>query len=145
VNPTIRLLGPDDAQVLERVAAGVFDNAVDPRWTAEFLNDHRHHLAVAIDGGEVVGMATAVHYVHPDKRPELWINEVGVSPTHRGRGIARALLEALFAQGRALGCRQASVGTDPANIAARRLYRAVGGVESAEHFIMVEFDLAGSD
>ena len=59
-------------------------------WTAEFLADSRHHLAVAVDEGRVVGMASAVHYVHPDKPPELWINEVGVAPTHRGLGIGRA-------------------------------------------------------
>ena len=36
---TIRILGPGDSAVLEHVAEGVFDNAVDPRWTAEFLAD----------------------------------------------------------------------------------------------------------
>ena len=81
--PTIRILGPGDAAVLDHVAEGVFDNAVDPRWTAEFLADSRHHLAVAVDDGQVVGMASAVHYVHPDKPPELWINEVRVGPLGR--------------------------------------------------------------
>jgi hypothetical protein len=53
VNPTIRILGPTDATVLDRVAPGVFDNPVDPRWTAEFLADVRHHLAAALDGDQV--------------------------------------------------------------------------------------------
>ena len=86
-------------------------------------------------------MASAVHYVHPDKPPELWINEVGVAPTHRGLGIGRRLLEALFERGRALGCRQAWVGTEASNTAARRLYAAAGGVEAPEPFVMVEFRL----
>jgi hypothetical protein len=47
VNPTIRILGLEDAAVLDRVAPGVFDNAVDPRWAAEFLADSRHYLAGA--------------------------------------------------------------------------------------------------
>ena len=79
-NVAIRRIGPDDAAVLDRVADDVFDYPIDPRWTAEFLADRRHHLAVALDGDLVVGMASAVHYVHPDKPPELWINEVGVAP-----------------------------------------------------------------
>lgn len=141
IGPTIRILGPGDASVLGCVAADVFDNPVDPRWTAEFLADPRHHLAVAIDDGRVVGMASSVHYVHPDKPPELWVNEVGVAPTHRGRGIGRRLLEALFERGRALGCRQAWVATEPGNVAARRLYAAAGGTESPEPSVMVEFDL----
>jgi aminoglycoside 6'-N-acetyltransferase I len=76
MSPIIRLLGPGDDSVLDNVASGIFDNAIDRRWTAEFLSDQRHHLAVAIDEGRVVGMASAVHYVHPDKAPHLCINEV---------------------------------------------------------------------
>lgn len=139
--PTIRILGPADAPVLDRVAPQVFDNAVDPRWAAEFLADPRHHLAVALDADVVVGMASGVHYVHPDKPPQLWINEVGVAPTHQGRGIGHRLLEALFERGRALGCRQAWVGTETSNTPARRLYAAAGGVEASEAFVMVEFRL----
>jgi GNAT superfamily N-acetyltransferase len=135
----IRILGPDDAAVLDRVAPDVFDHAIGSRWTAEFLADPRHHLAVVLIEGRVVGMASAVHYVHPDKPPELWVNEVGVAPAHRGRGIGRRLLEALFARGRDLGCREAWVGTERENIPARRLYAAAGGEES--DMVMVSFRL----
>ena len=31
-----------------------------------------------MDEEQIVGFASAVHYVHPDKPPELWINEMGV-------------------------------------------------------------------
>jgi ribosomal protein S18 acetylase RimI-like enzyme len=142
----IRVLGPDDAAVFDRVAPGVFDHDPDPRWTAEFLADARHHLAVAVDdaqegGPRVVGMASAVHYIHPDKPPELWVNEVGVAEAYRGRGVGRRLLAALFERGRALGCREAWVLTERDNAAARRLYAAAGGEE--EDVVMVSFRLAG--
>lgn len=139
---TVRMLGPDDAAVLHRVAPDVFDNDVDVHWTTEFLADPRHHLVVALDGGTVVGMASAVHYVHPDKPPELWVNEVGVAPTHQGQGIGRQLMEALLARGRELGCREAWVLTDYANAAARRLYASVGGADAPEPTLMVSFRLA---
>jgi hypothetical protein len=58
--------------------------ATDPVLTPQFLSDPRHHLAVAIDEGWVVGMASAVHYVHPDKAPQLFINEVAVTPPYQG-------------------------------------------------------------
>jgi GNAT superfamily N-acetyltransferase len=96
----IKILGPEDGAVLDNVDADVFDHPVDPRWAAEFLIDRRHHLAVAILDGQVVGMASAVHYVHPDKPPELWINEVGVAASQRNQGIGRRLLAALFGRGR---------------------------------------------
>jgi len=136
---TIRILGAGEARLLDRVAPDVFDNDVDARWAAEFLADRRHHLAVAVDDGVVVGMASAVHYVHPDKPPELWVNEVGVAPSHQRRGIGRALLQTLFARGRELGCREAWVLTDDANTAARGLYVAVGGEETPA--VMVSFRL----
>ena len=135
------MLGPADAAVLERVADGVFDNPPDPRWTAEFLGDPRHHIAVALDGDQVVGMASAVHYLHPDKPPELWVNEVGVAPAHEGQGIGRQLLQALFAHGRALGCTAAWPGTQPDNLPARRLYAAVGGVELPMVYVAFNLEL----
>jgi aminoglycoside 6'-N-acetyltransferase I len=133
------MLGPSDAEVLESVAPDVFDHAIEPRWTAEFLADPRHHMAVALVDGQVVGMASAVHYVHPDKPPELWANEVGVAPSHQRRGIGKQLLAALFAHGRALGCGEAWLGTEETNEPARRLYAAVGGSE--EPMVYVTFDL----
>ena len=144
---TIRVLGPADAPVLQHVAAEVFDYPVDARWSAEFFADPRHHLAVAIDdeSGQVVGMASGVHYVHPDKPPELWVNEVGVAPTHQRRGVGRQTLAALLAHGRALGCREAWVLTSYDNTAARRMYAAVGGVEEREPALMITFALADGE
>ena len=138
----IRLLGPDDRAVLERVVPGVFDGPVHPHWCAEFLTDPRHHLVVALDAGLVVGMVSGVHYVHPDKAPELWINEVAVSSTHRSLGIGRQMLARMLAQGRALGCTEAWVLTDTDNAAAQRLYERAGGVEYPGGCAMYTFPLA---
>jgi len=137
----VRLLGPGDGEILRHVGADVFDDDVQPSLAAEFLADPRHHLAVAIDAGVVVGMASAVHYVHPDKPPELWVNEVGVASTHRGRGIGSAVLNALLAHGRALNCAQAWVLTERANVEAMRLYERCGGVAHSPDSVMFEFQL----
>jgi aminoglycoside 6'-N-acetyltransferase I len=138
----IRHLGPEDEHVLRQVAAGVFDHDVDPALAAEFLGDSRHHLVVAIEDGTVVGFASGVHYVHPDKPAELWINEVGVAPSHQRRGLGKQLLRVIFARGRALGCREAWVLTSPANGPAVRLYESVGGVDMADPPVMFTFRLA---
>lgn len=127
----VRLLVPGDEPLLREAVVDVFDEAVDPSLAEEFLRDPRHHIAVALVEGRVVGFASAVHYVHPDKPAELWINEVGVAPAYRRRGFARALLDALKKRGRDLGCRIAWVLTEPDNIAARRLYESCGGREEA--------------
>jgi aminoglycoside 6'-N-acetyltransferase I len=138
----IRLLGPGDRAALDRVAPDVFDNPIDARWAAEFFADARHHLAVAVDGDLVIGMASAVHYIHPDKPPELWINEVGVAAAYQQQGIGGRLLRALFDHGRELGCGQAWVLTDWENEAARRLYASVGGREEPpDGAVLVTFEL----
>ena len=67
----VRVLRKGDEAVLRNVALGVFDNSVDDAMSSEFLSDPRHHLAVAVDGDCGVGMASAVHYLHHDKSPEL--------------------------------------------------------------------------
>jgi ribosomal protein S18 acetylase RimI-like enzyme len=128
----IRILGPHDGDVLSRVADGVFDDEVSPELSTEFLQDSRHHLAVAVEADTVVGFASAVHYVHPDKPAELWINEVGVAPSHQRQGVGQRLLEALFDLGHRLGCREAWVLTEQSNVAAKRLYESVGGSEPPE-------------
>ena len=138
----IRLLDSTDGAVLDRVAPDVFDGPIQTPWTAEFLADERHHLAVAVADDLVVGIASAVHYIHPDKPPELWINEVGVAATYRERGIGTALLDALFDHSRALGCAEAWVLTEEDNTAARRLYARAGGTEE-ERPVYVTFDLSG--
>lgn len=125
----VRLLGSDEADVLDNVAPDVFDHQIHPRWCAEFFADPRHHLVVALDGDLVVGMASGVHYVHPDKAPELWINEVAVAPTHHGQGIGRRLVTTLVQHGATLGCGEAWVLTSPANEPARRMYVAAGAVD----------------
>ena len=123
---TCRLAGPDDAGLFRRVAEGVFDRAIEPRLLTEFLSDPRHHMAVADDGGVIVGFVSAVDYVHPDKPRQLWVNEVGVASAHRRGGIGRQLLQLMIEHGRALGCTEAWVLTDSDNEAANSLYRSAG-------------------
>jgi len=138
----VRLLGAEDTALLDRIAPGVFDDPLDAAATRRFLGDPRHHLAVAIDGGTVVGMASAVHYDHPDKpAPEMWVNEVGVAPTHRERGLGKRLLARLIEEARALGCHEAWVLTDRSNHPALRLYRALGGRETPHEQVMLTFVL----
>ena len=135
----IHILQAGDASVLDQVADDVFDRPVDPVWSAEFLADPRHHLVVAIDDGIVVGMASGVHYGHPDKPPQLFINEIGVARSHQGRGIGRRVLDVLLERGRALGCSEAWVLTDESNSIARKLYAGAGGEIDSEPAIMYTF------
>lgn len=138
----IRVLQPGDQALLDTISDDVFDDPLDAHAAAEFLRDPRHHLVVAIDDGAIVGFASAVHYVHPDKpRPELWINEVGVASTHQRRGLGKAIMAKLLAHARDLGCAEAWVLTERGNHGAMRLYQSSGGIEDPGDTVMISFPL----
>jgi ribosomal protein S18 acetylase RimI-like enzyme len=135
----IKLLQRGDEQVFEHVREGVFDDSVDGRLAVEYLENPHSHIAVAIEDGFIIGFASGIDYIHPDKPAQLWVNEVGVAPTHQRRGIGKAVITALIDLASKLGCTEAWVLTEQENTAARGLYKHVGGAES--HAIMVSFPL----
>jgi ribosomal protein S18 acetylase RimI-like enzyme len=138
----VRLLAATDLAVLEHVDAGVFDNPVQLEFAAQYLANPSNMLAVAIQGGVVVGMASAMAYVHPDKPLQLFIGEVGVSERCRGRGLGKRLMHALLEHGRIMGCTEAWVATEENNVAARALYTAVKGTEDADHAVVYTWQLS---
>jgi aminoglycoside 6'-N-acetyltransferase I len=138
---TIKILSKNDLPLLMNVAEDVFDNPIDATFAQEFLDDPRHHIVTAISDGVVVGFASAIHYVHPDKPPELWINEVGVASSHQRQGIGKAILKELLQLGRGLGCKNAWVLTDRSNEPANRLYMSAGGQVDSGETVLYEFDI----
>jgi ribosomal protein S18 acetylase RimI-like enzyme len=128
------------AASLAHVAPEVFDGAIDPACLEAYLAEPNHLMLVAIVDGVVVGQCAAVIDGHPDKATELYIDEVGVAPDFQRQGIARRLLDEMFALGKALGCAEAWVGTELDNEAARGLYRAHRPA-TEESFVMYEYDL----
>lgn len=138
----IQLLGPADSDTLNNVAEGVFDDPIVRSAAQEFLADPRHRLVVALENNIVVGFVSAVVYLHPDKpAPELWINEIGVAPTHQRQGIGKMLLRNLLDNAKRSGCTEAWVLTDRENIAAMAMYKAIGGVEELPDPTMFIFAL----
>lgn len=138
----ILVLGPGDEALLLGAATDVFDYPPREELVVEFLADPRHHVVVARDHDQVVGFVSAVHFVHPDKPPELWINEISVAPPHRKLRLGFRMLEAMLEVGRGLGCTGAWVLTDRDNAAAQRLYASADGIAN-DGAVMFEFSLMG--
>ena len=138
----VKRLRPHDGSVLNNVAEDVLDDAIVESSARAFLADPRHRLVVAMDKDLVVGFVSAVIYVHPDKpAPELWINEIGVTPTHQGRGIGKALMQAMLAEAKQSGCSEAWVLTDRTNLPAMAMYKSAGGEETLPDQTMFTFRL----
>ncbi len=138
----IKLLDPSDLHILNNVAEDVFDDPIVESSAQEFLADPRHRLVVALDNNVVVGFVSAVLYLHPDKpAPELWINEIGVAPTHQRQGIGKALMQTILNIAQQSGCTEAWVLTDRANLPAMAMYKSAGGEETLPDSVMFTFKL----
>jgi ribosomal protein S18 acetylase RimI-like enzyme len=137
----VRLLGPDDLDLLLQADSDVFDLPCRRDSAEAFLADPRHHIAGAIEAGQLVGMASAIDYLLPDKPPELFIAEVGVAARLHRRGIGLRLVRQMVEHGRAIGCATAWIATELDNAPARALYRAAGGVPDKQPAEVFTFDL----
>ena len=137
----IKLLNSTNRSLLDRVAPDVFDNAIDASCLDEFIACPRHALAMAVDDGRVVGMASGFEYFHPDKKRQFFINEVGVAPSHRNQGVGRRLVACLLDHARHRGCYSAWLGTEKANIPGIRCFSSVPNVQPAQDFVLYEWAL----
>ncbi len=84
--------------------------------------------AVAVSGAAVLGAV-----LWEERDGGLYISRLAVVPRARRRGIARALVDAAEAAGRALGVPRLHLGTRLALIGNRRLFAAAGFAEVALH------------
>ncbi|SNT16713.1 GNAT family N-acetyltransferase [Rhodococcoides kyotonense] len=120
-----RRLGRGDTAVV-LAAPHLFDAPPTQAWTDRFLTAAGHHLIFAFDGDTAVGFVSGVEMTHPDKGTEMFLYELGVDEPARGRGIGRALAQALVELARELGCYGAWTGTEHDNERALRTYRGTG-------------------
>ncbi|CAG0970416.1 L-2,4-diaminobutyric acid acetyltransferase [Burkholderiales bacterium] len=138
----VRVLGPADAALLERVADGLIPDDVDSPLAAAFLADPRRVLAVALAGGRVVGIATGIRSSSAGTPAGLDVRDIAVAPALRRRGVGRRLLAALLEHGRALGCREARADAGRDDVAVRRLCASAGGREVPDPVVRVTFALS---
>jgi len=133
---TMRLT-PENAGLLDRVDDDVFDEPIDAGRLAAWLRTPGHLMIVAVAGGEVVGMCTAMVHRHADKATDLFVAEIGVTERLQRRGIGARMMREMCDWGRELGCEEAWVGTETDNIPARALYRSLGPSEEEPSVIYV--------
>lgn len=135
--PEIRPLEPDDHDVWLRLWRGylTFYEVDLPEEVTAVLWDRIQHpdaeprgLAAVVDG-QVVGI------VHVQRQRSTWLVEdqlyledLFVDPTHRGAGVGRALIEAVYAAAAAEDLRQVYWLTQEFNTTARLLYDRVATV-----------------
>ncbi|WP_249776604.1 GNAT family N-acetyltransferase [Leifsonia sp. C5G2] len=119
-------LSEDDFDGIQRLLPQLSSTATYDRGRIELMLQHDGtDLVVARYNGVLVGMATLASFALPTGvRGHL--DDVVVDETQRGRGIARALLEAVIELARTRGLRTLDLTSRPSRESAIRLYEAVG-------------------
>lgn len=119
---------PAEDEVVHRVVEDAFSEWPDrdtgtsfEDWRAANLDrDDVEVLVVEVDGA-VVGAAVCLD----EGEGEGWVEQLAVTASHRGQGLARALLQAAFARFAERGCTTAGLSTD-SRTGAKALYEHVG-------------------
>ena len=142
MNVEFRRIGPGDAGLLQAAAEDVFDDAVDQARAEIFLGDPRNILIVAVAEGLIIGQVQAVAHAHLDAAPDLFIDNLGVTPSWRRRGVARRLIALALEAGRRVGAEEAWVLTELDNTAAQSAYRNAGA--ATRQTTMFTFDLTAA-
>jgi ribosomal protein S18 acetylase RimI-like enzyme len=129
----VRLARPDDEAVLSRI-----DRATWSEWSSPapppaterpfFSGDLRpEDVLVAERDGTVVGWAKIEHPTPFPSSAHVWtITGLAVDPAAQGKGVGRALVEALADEARSRGARRLTLRVFAPNEGARRLYERCG-------------------
>ena len=108
-------------------AAAIFDEAPIPAAARAYVADERNIFLLAYEGTIPVGFLRGTELLQlTTHRRQMFLNEIGVVPEFRQRGVGRALIDNLLEYCRTRDFEEVFVMTDPTNEAAVRLYRSAG-------------------
>lgn len=115
----------NNAALLDNVG-DVFDEPIEPNRVAAYVRKPDHIMLVAVSEGVVVGQCLSVIHRHPDKPTELYLDDLAVADSLKRRGVATKLIRQTIKIGKEHGCKEIWVLTEPDNVEANGLYKALG-------------------
>ncbi|GAA3133001.1 ribosomal protein S18 acetylase RimI-like enzyme [Kribbella aluminosa] len=100
-------------------------------WVVEALarSSERGRVVLVAEEDGVVGFVSGEERTHWAGEPELYVGELVVAPQHEGRGVGRALMDAVVDHARQQGLTAITLDTGAANTNARAFYSRLGFAE----------------
>ena len=146
----IRLAGVDDAPDVARLLHDFNTEFDDPTPGVADLTVRMRRLldageATVLLGGNGPDAIAVLRF-----RPSLWVDaldayleELYVAPQHRGKGLGRAVLDAVLTRARDRGADRIALGTDEDDTVARALYESSGftNLDDGEQMLYYEREL----
>ena len=135
----IRVLGPGEWELLRDLRLRALSDSPEafaqplkhaealtvPEWQERVsASDNRTWLIDEATGSAAIGMAAA--FVHPDESGVVVLGAMFVDPEHRGRGVARRLVDAVERWAVEKGASTVVLDVNPAMRPARLLYEQCG-------------------
>lgn len=128
-DPVLGPLTPDDRAAWEVLARGyklfyntpTTDAEYEAAWQRVMANDDVHAIGAKIDG-QLVGITHYLFHASTWATSACYLQDLFTLPSFRGRGVARALIEAVAAAARERGASRCYWLTQHSNATARRLY-----------------------
>jgi GNAT superfamily N-acetyltransferase len=129
---SVAKLSPDDRDDWQRLFRGYLDfyetslddAAIDRAWNAFARDEVMHALGAKLDG-RLVGIAHFLEHASTTAADVCYLQDLFTDPTHRGQGVASALIHAVAHEARSRGCSRVYWLTHQSNATARRLYDKV--------------------
>lgn len=116
---------PGNAHILNNVAPGTFDHAIDSDRLQRYLANPANWMGVALHQRIVISMVMCVVHDHPDKPTELFLDEIGTGDDWRRQGAARYLMQRVLERAEEEGIEEIWLATEPDNAPARGLYESI--------------------
>ena len=129
---TIGRLEPDDRDAWQTLFAGynefygrtMPDEFFDQAWTRFERDEEVHALGARLDG-KLVGIVHFLTHASTTSPDSCYLQDLFTAPEARGRGAARALIDAVTGWAREQKCGRVYWSTHESNATARRLYDQV--------------------
>ncbi len=136
----IRLLKPGDEALLIDAVRLTDEDVPSLARAAAHLADQDLVAIVAVEAGRAVAFIYG-HILRRFEATSLFIYSVDTAPSHQRRGLAKAMLQALAAEGRTGRWDEMFVFTNRGNAPAMALYESAGGVSPPpDDVVMFDFE-----